>query len=149
MIIYADSSSILSFHLMERDRHDLVASIYQKADSIASHIITLAEVRSGLARARFRENPARLDDQGYGRAVRDFLLDWPRYNRIPVSAKLIREAGQLTEKHLLRGFDAVHLAAALLLSRVLPGEIHIATWDKELAQAAKAEGLPLAHEVTT
>jgi predicted nucleic acid-binding protein len=60
----------------------------------------------------------------------------------------MRQAATLADKHRLTGFDAVHLASALDVNRSLFGELSLATWDKELATAAEAEGLSLAHEVT-
>lgn len=51
---------------------------------------------------------------------------------------LARAAGGLAERHGLRGCDAVHLAAPLAIDA--PGELVLATWDRELAAAAAAEG---------
>ena len=45
--------------------------------------------------------------------------------------------------------DAVHLATALVVSDSSGEELLISTWDRDLALAAEAEGLSLAHEVTT
>lgn len=51
---------------------------------------------------------------------------------------LVRRAGDLAERHALRGYDAVQLASALAID--VPGDLLIATWDRELAAAAVAEG---------
>jgi len=49
---------------------------------------------------------------------------------------LARAAGDLAERHALRGYDAVHLASALAIGD--PGLV-IATWDRDLASAALAQ----------
>lgn len=64
-----------------------------------------------------------------------------RYSELRVIAlddALARAAGDLAERHALRGYDAVHLASALAID--VPGDLVIATWDAELAAAAVAEG---------
>ncbi len=50
-------------------------------------------------------------------------------------------AGELAVTHALRGFDAIHLAAALELRQQAEGVIvTFAVFDVRLTQAAKAEG---------
>src|SRR5690242_13818095 len=38
---------------------------------------------------------------------------WARVSEIPIDGDLIRSAGDLAERHALRGYDAIHLAALL------------------------------------
>lgn len=149
MILYADSSSILSLHLREQGRHPVTVAAYDAADRVVCSAITLPEVRAGLARARFVHNPPKLTQGQYERAVSDFEADWESYGRVSATQRLMRRAATLAERHRLRGFDAVHLAAALEVDAALFGELALATWDSELGAAAEAEGLSLAHEVTT
>ena len=147
MILYADSSFILSIHLKEPSRHEIARRVVDAADGVACSLIALPEVRSGLARAHFRENPPRLTDASYARAVEEFQHDWRRYFRILLTDELILRAGQLAEAHRIRGYDAVHLASCLTLKDLRPDQVVVATWDKELADASISEGLSLAHEV--
>ena len=51
---------------------------------------------------------------------------------IGVDAALARAAGDLAERHALRGYDAVHLASAIAIDD--PGLV-MATWDRNLAAA--------------
>ena len=148
MILYADSSAILSIHLREPSRHDVALDAVRASDAVATSLIGFVEVRSGLARARFLENPARLNDETYERAIEDFTADWRSYFRIRISNRLIRTAGLLAEKHRLRAYDAIHLASAIELQERTPDSVAIATWDRALAFATEIEGLSLAHEVT-
>jgi predicted nucleic acid-binding protein len=107
------------------------------------------EVRSALARARFKDNPRRLTPSGYDRALRNFEADWLNYVRAPVTNDLIQLAGNLTSRYYLRAYDALHLATAMALVELVSDSVLVSTWDTDLAAAAQAEGLSLAHEVTT
>jgi predicted nucleic acid-binding protein len=49
---------------------------------------------------------------------------------------LARTAGELAERHALRGYDAVHLASATAID---DPALVIATWDRDLAWAVIAE----------
>lgn len=54
---------------------------------------------------------------------------------------LARRAGELADERALRGYDALHLASALALG---PGDTILATWDRDLSNAAVDAGLPVA-----
>jgi uncharacterized protein len=64
---------------------------------------------------------------------------------VEVTAALLAAAADLAEKHALRGYDAVQLAAALEASaerqRLNLSPIILVTADKELLSAGTAEGL--------
>lgn len=59
---------------------------------------------------------------------------------IDVESPLLGSAADLAEKHVLRAYDAVHLASALTLEDT---ELVVATWDQDLRRAMSAEGLTL------
>jgi hypothetical protein len=78
--------------------------------------ISYAEVRAAFARAR-RE---RLLSAADLRALtRTFDEDWARYSIIEVSDAVVRQAASLSERHALRGYDAVQLAAALSVGQAI------------------------------
>ena len=54
---------------------------------------------------------------------------------------LARTAGDLARSHGLRGYDAVHLAAAISAA---DADVAVATGDHDLADAARANGLAVA-----
>ncbi|MEN3281469.1 MAG: uncharacterized protein V7607_2609 [Solirubrobacteraceae bacterium] len=56
---------------------------------------------------------------------------------IGVDGPLVQSAGELAERHGLRGYDAVHLASAIGVND--PGLV-FATWDNDLGAAAIACG---------
>lgn len=146
MILYADSSSIVSLYLQEPGRREAMQEAVAMADFVACSLVAYAEVRAALARAS-REPPRRprLDQTRYQQVVHDFDRDWRRYVRISPSNRLIRLAGDLAERHALKGYDAVHLASAVVLRDKIPDPVTVSAWDDRLNQAAVQEGFPLAH----
>lgn len=75
-------------------------------------------------------------------AVQEFEARYlDRLDLVELDQEIATAAGDLAEHHSLRGYDAVHLAAALSLQE--PGLVVVAG-DSALLQAARAEGLDTA-----
>jgi predicted nucleic acid-binding protein len=149
VIVYLESSALLSVHLREPARHEEVVKVILEAEGTYTSPLSLVEVRSGLARARFKDNPPRLTAAGYARALTEFNADWYRHLQVAITDEVLERAALLTESHRIRAYDAVHLAAVLRVRDTAVDSVLISTWDRELAAAASAEGIALAHEVTT
>jgi uncharacterized protein len=113
-------------------------------NTILSSRITLAEVAAALA-AKHRA-PGGLSRQARDRAV-DLFLGHCRleYRLVEVDEFTSDLAVRLTQDHRLRGSDALHLATALLVNRLLVGEgtspLTFVAADDDLLEAADAEGL--------
>jgi uncharacterized protein YcbX len=60
---------------------------------------------------------------------------------VEVTDELNEVIERLVGIHPLRGFDAIHLASAVLLNEKLPEDFLFACFDERLAQAARREGL--------
>lgn len=60
---------------------------------------------------------------------------------IGIDDAIARSAGELTAHHRLRGYDAVHLASAIV---AISDRGVLATWDRELADAAVGCGCTVA-----
>ena len=82
----------------------------------------------------------------YSKARRKLEADTRnRYQVLPITPQRIDDAIDLTTRHKLRGYDAVHLACALRVNQILladnlPPLILVAA-DHDLVEAARAEGL--------
>lgn len=109
-----------------------------RAGAVATARITYAEARAALARHQREGGITRTILRNI---VRDLDRDWGTYNVVEVAEPLVRHAGALAERHALRGYDAVQLAAALTLRRV-SREVEFATFDERLGAAAARERLP-------
>ena len=135
MIAYLDASSLVKLYV-EEEGSPLVRDLVESAELVATSVIAYAEARAALARQR-REGG--LTNAGYGRAKNDFELDWPRYLSVEVSEAVYRSAGDLAEKHHLRGFDSLHLASDLSLHRDSAKEVRFSAFDAALNRAAQKE----------
>jgi predicted nucleic acid-binding protein len=76
-------------------------------------------------------------------ALRRFESEWLAFGVLEVDQALAEHAAELAIKRQLRSLDALHLAAALVVSSP---DLVVATWDRRLHGAAKAEGLKVAPE---
>lgn len=112
------------------------------ADAVATSIVACAETRAAFARLA-RERPA--SRARHRQRVDQFARDWGRYAVVELSPALAQQAGELAERHALRGFDAIHLASALWLRSSYSGELSFMAFDERLARAANAAGLDTAR----
>jgi len=138
VILYLDSSSLVKIYI-EEDHSDLVREWAGVAEAIATSRVAYPETLSAFARRRERGElePRALE------LLQDVLdSDWSNnFVLMPVKE---RQAGALAVRYLLRGFDAIHLAAVADLRAMRPGNLVIfSSFDRRLAQAARAEKIPL------
>ena len=135
MIAYLDTSSLVKLYV-EEEGSALIRKLVERAELVATSVVAYAEARAALARQR-REGG--LTSAGYDRTKNDFERDWPRYLTIEVSEAVYRSAGDLAEKHHLRGFDSLHLASYLSLYRDGARQIRFSAFDEALNRAARKE----------
>lgn len=137
MNLYLDTSALIKRYINERGTEDVRVWV-RAADMLATSLITRAETAAGLTRLQRRDVIAQDD---YMIALGQFRLDWEGYHRIPINEELITRADFLACQHSLRGYDAIHLASALIWQEVLMLPVALATYDQELAQAGRESGL--------
>ncbi len=77
----------------------------------------------------------------YRTIVQDFDNDWDTFFIVDVSDTLIKRAGQLAEAFALRGYDAVHLASAVIVGEQASQAVTFACFDEKLSRAARRQGL--------
>ena len=75
--------------------------------------------------------------------VKRFTAEWPSFGVIEIDQRLVEDAAGFAAAGDLRGFDALHLASALLLPR---RDLTVATWDRRLHQAVAAHEVPVLPE---
>lgn len=106
--------------------------------------ITLVEVAAALA-AKHRASGG-ISQHERDNALNLFLSNCrSEYEIMPINRSIIDQAIVLTQNHRLRGYDAIQLASAIVVSRIfgvsgLPSLIFV-TADADLLLAAEAEGL--------
>jgi uncharacterized protein len=105
---------------------------------VSSSLVAYAETLAALAIA---QRTARITGPEYRRLVAEFQRDWPSMVALDVDRPLVVRAGDLTERHPLRGFDAIHLASALRLQDEIEDAVTFSAFDGRLNEAARSEGL--------
>jgi predicted nucleic acid-binding protein len=133
MMLYLDTSSLVKLYI-EEPFSDEVRRWVQDATTLVSSCVAYPETLSAFAR---RHRDRDLDDAGFHRVVQGFQRDWEAFAVVQVQESL---AGQMAMKHVIRGFDAVHLAAALVIRDSVP-TLAFTSFDGRLNQAATQEGL--------
>ncbi len=137
MIVYLDTSSLVKLYV-EEDESSKVDVLVKSSEVTATSLVAYAEARAAFAR-RFREKAFTTDE--YNRLKEFFYKDWSRYLILNVTGDMIRLAGDLAEKHALRGFDSIHLASALTLRQELSSPIVFSCFDDNLQKASEHEDL--------
>jgi predicted nucleic acid-binding protein len=135
MILYLDTSSLVKAHLDEAHSDDVEGWV-DAAEAVATSRVTYPEMASALAR---RHVAGALTSPGLRRSLDHLEQSWGDYLVVDLAERL---AADLAVRHVLRGFDAVHLAAAVTLrDAVGEGGLAFSSFDRRLAQAAADEGL--------
>ena len=143
MNLYLDTSALIKRYVNEPGTKDIRAWI-RSADSISTSLLTRAETAAGMTRLL---NRGILTEEDFRLALEQFRVDWIDYHRIPVNEELIARTDFLACQYNLRGYDAVHLASALVWQEALMVPVTLATYDQELAEACKKSGLRVLPEV--
>jgi predicted nucleic acid-binding protein len=137
--LYLDTSALVKLYVDEEGA-SICRQAVTDAQLVATSVMAYVEARAALARRR-RERA--LSPSTHRGVVRALDQDWGRYLRIEAGEALIHEAGSLAERHRLRGYDAIHLASAVLLKQRLAEPVVFSSWDVALETAARRVGLEL------
>ncbi len=144
---YLDTSALVKYYIIETgtlwvrsliDRRDAG----QWGDVISTSALTWAEMISAFSR---RHRSKGISARWCAALIDRFLTDGPRYSRLPVDDATIGLAIELIQRHPLRAYDAVQLATALRLDRVLRDNrlspVTFVSADGALCDVARAEGM--------
>ena len=137
MILYADASALVKRYVAEHGSAEVIA-LTSDAEAVATAIISRAEVSAALARS---VRLGIIDANGGRRAQRHFAQEWPDLVKLPITEALVIRAESLAWEYGLRGYDAVQLASALTWKDSIGAELTLATFDRDLWDAAPHAGL--------
>ena len=142
MILYLDSSALVKQYVAERGSAD-VSDAIAGAQVIGTAMISRPEVAAALAKAVRMGALVRTEASA---CLRRFREEWADLIRVQISETLIARADAFAWDYGLRGYDAVHLAAASLWQDAVADAVTFSTFDRRLWQAAARAGLQ-AHPV--
>ena len=137
MILYLDTSALVKLYVHERGSAAVGRSV-QTARHVTTSRVSYPEARSALARSARQGS---LGLEGLRRAVSALEADMGSLVVVELDEGIARRAGELAERHGLRGFDAIHIASAIELGRMLASPVTFLTFDARQAGAAEREGL--------
>ena len=137
MIAYFDTSALFPL-LIEEPGSEAARRLWDGADRIVSVRVVYPEARAALAQS---QRLGRVTAQQLRSAVSDLERRCEQLNLLDIDDALAKQAGDLAEQHALRGYDAVHLAAAYLVN---DSELVVVAGDRPLLAAATASGLATA-----
>ena len=136
MITYFDTSILMKLLIDEAYRPES-ERLWLDSDYVVCAEIGYVEARAALAAARRHE---RLSAAALRTAKDQLELLWEQVSIVVVNSALVRAAGDVAERDRLRGYDAVHLAAAIT------GQVTVvASADRQLVESARRRGLGVAE----
>ena len=134
MIAYFDTSAVVPLVVAEAGSAR-AATLWDGADRAVSVRLVYPEGRAALAQA---QRLGRLTVRQLRAAVRELEARYQELDLVELDDVVARRAGHLAELHGLRGYDAVHLAAA---DRLRDADLVVVAGDRALLTAAAAEGI--------
>ncbi len=137
MFLYLDTSALAKRYMSELGSNE-VNQATTDAETAGTVAIARVEVAAALARA---VRTGALDRGVAMASLSKFRNEWEDLTRIQVTDHLIERADTLAWDYDLRGYDAVHLAAALMWQEGLGEKVTLATFDESLWNAVKKVGI--------
>lgn len=131
-IVYVDTSALMKQYVGEAGSSQTIAFL-READYLGSSILVKVELVAAIAKVLRMKL---FDPQSANAMVSQFNEDSINLQMISVDHAVVRRAANLAWELQLRGYDAIHLASALVWREDLGEEITLATFDWQLWEAA-------------
>lgn len=137
MITYFDTSILMKLLIDDEAFRAESERLWVESNFAVCAEIGYTEARAALAAVRRNK---RLTAAALRTAKEELELLWEQMSVVVVNTELVRAAGDLAEHDALRGYDAMHLAAAIA------GQVTVvASADRQLVEAARRRGFAVAE----
>ncbi len=140
MITYVDTSVLIKLLINEIGTAE-ASAIWDEPDVLVCSRLGHVEARAALTAAR---QQGRISEVVSGEALSGLEVLWSQLSIVEIDEDLMRFAGDTAEAHGLRGYDAMHLAAA----RHVGADV-FSSADRRLCAAASESGLHVANPIDT
>ncbi len=137
MIAYFHTSGSIPL-LIEEPGSARTGPIWDAAERVTSVRLIYTEARTALAQAA---RLGRLASEDHATAIDALGGLYAQLDLLEIDDMLVRRAGDLAQDHALRGYDAIHLAAA---ERACSDTTVLVAGDRDLCTAAGQLGIALA-----
>ncbi|HEY9084525.1 MAG TPA: type II toxin-antitoxin system VapC family toxin [Candidatus Tyrphobacter sp.] len=138
---FVDTSALVKLYVREPGTAEMLQIVgSEETHALALASVTPLELRSAVRR---RERAGDLSSEVASQILERFTAQFEtRFERVPVNEPLVEQALGLVDRHGLRAYDAVQLAACLQWkSSGMAGDPIFACADGALLAAARAEGV--------
>lgn len=137
MILYLDTSALVKRYFKE-PYSEVVVSKWQEATEIVTSSVAYAEAMASFFR---KKRASGIDDAPMEDIVGNLRADWNSFIRIQVNDELNEYIDRAIKAHPLRGFDAIHLASAMIVFGKFKSDFLFICFDQKLTRAARQEGI--------
>ncbi len=137
MIAYLDASALVKRYVEEAGTEE-VSRLIAEAEIAGTASITRVEVAAALSEAE-RTGVVTRDEAS--QALEAFHGDWESLVRIQMTEIFLGRAEEVARAQGLKGYEVVHLAAALFWQDMLGDPVTMVTYDRWLWDAARSAGL--------
>ena len=137
MILYLDTSALLKKYFRETGSDEVITR-WKDATGIVTSSVAYAEALASIHR---KKRDLKFNNDIFKKIIHLFRRDWNSLIRVEVTDELNDWIDKMVSHYPLRGFDAIHLASALIVHDRLPEEFLFACYDNKLLQAAQSAGL--------
>ncbi|HMV43804.1 MAG TPA: type II toxin-antitoxin system VapC family toxin [Leptospiraceae bacterium] len=143
MLVYLDSSVLIKKYFQEIGS-GYIDQIWDESDYIAISQVGYSEI---LGTIHKKQKMERFSDRVKNQINKAFLEDWDSLIKVNVDTTLNSELIRIHTKYLLRGFDAIHLATGIILSKQFEKDLQFLTADTNLQNSAEKEKLDIGKYV--
>ncbi|UCG14081.1 MAG: type II toxin-antitoxin system VapC family toxin [Deltaproteobacteria bacterium] len=137
MILYLDTSALLKKYFKEPGSAEVIGR-WKEAKAIVTSSVAYAETLASFHR---KKREVTINAKTFGNILKSFRRDWSSFIRVEVSDDLNETIDKIVDDYRLRGFDAIHLASALIIDETVSENFLFACYDKRLILAAQKTGL--------
>lgn len=137
MILYLDTSALLKKYFKEPGSAEVIGR-WKEAKAIVTSSVAYAETLASFYR---KKREVTINAKTFGNILKSFRRDWSSFIRVEVSDDLNETIDKIVDDYPLRGFDAIHLASALIIDETVSENFLFACYDKRLILAAQKTGL--------
>ena len=137
MILYLDTSALIKKYFKEAGSNEIISK-WEEATGIVTSSVAYAEAIASIHR---KKRETKFNNANLVKILDTFSRDWNSFIRVDVTDDLNEWIDKMVSRYPLRGFDAIHLASALIVRDRLSEDYLFACFDKKLLQAAQTAGL--------
>jgi predicted nucleic acid-binding protein len=136
-VIYLDTSTLVKRYVKEKGS-EIVQRLFARQEDKVTAKIAYVEALAAFSR---RRREGYLAENDYVSLCQRFDSEWEAYVVVELSDEVLKASRRLIDNYPLKGFDAIHLASALLIKNIVKEEVTFTCSDRNLLDAAEKENL--------